>query len=412
MIPSSRPPFLLRLFPVFANPGFRWLWASNAAASLGMSMEMLAQGWLVLETTESAFWVGAVAGLQGVGQVTFGALGGVIADRFDRRQGLAASLFLRGCVALLLGLAVVTGNVNLGMILGAAFVQGILQAVNLPTNNALIYDVAGRARLLNATAARMMAFSLARIPGSLIAGFLISQAGVGWCYFVLAGSMYVGALPLVRVPRGQRAVPSQASIWRTMEEGIRYALGNRRVGSLLFLSLLMEAFGFSFHIMLPVMARDVLGVGATGLGVLSAAWSAGALVSLFVLTALQDYKALGAFMAVNAAGAGLSLLLFALSPWFLVSVGLAALIGATLFAYDVTMASLLQLLSSDAMRGRVLGLYGLTFGFTPGGGFIAGVVATAMNPPFAVGMGGSIILVWVIRIWSSVRRYRRDEDAA
>ena len=412
MIPSSRPPFLLRLFPVFANPGFRWLWASNAAASLGMSMEMLAQGWLVLETTESAFWVGAVAGLQGVGQVSFGAIGGVIADRFDRRHGLAASLFLRGCVSLLLGVAVVTGNVSLGMILAAAFVQGTLQAVNLPTNNALIYDVAGRARLLNATAARMMAFSLARIPGSLIAGFLISQAGVGWCYLVLAGSMYAGALPLVRVPRGQRAVPSQASLWRTLEEGVRYALGNRRVGSLLFLSLLMEAFGFSFHIMLPVMARDVLGVGATGLGVLSAAWSAGALVSLFVLTALQDYKALGAFMAVNAAGAGLSLLFFALSPWFLLSVGLAALIGATLFAYDVTMASLLQLLSSDAMRGRVLGLYGLTFGFTPGGGFIAGVVATAMNPPFAVGMGGTIILVWVLRIWSSVRRYRRDEDTA
>ena len=117
-------------------------------------------------------------------------------------------------------------------------------------------------------------------------------------------------------------------------------------------------------------------------------------------------------MAVNAAGAGLSLLFFALSPWFLLSVGMAALIGATLFAYDVTMASLLQLLSSDAMRGRVLGLYALTFGFTPGGGFIAGVVATAMNPPFAVGMGGSIILVWVLRVWSSVRHYRRDEDPA
>ena len=410
MIPYSRPPFLLRIFPVFANPGFRWLWASNAAASLGMSMEMLAQGWLVLETTGSAFWVGAVAGLQGVGQVGFGALGGVIADRFDRRYGLMISLFLRGCVALLLGLAVVTNNLSLGMILGAAFVQGILQAVNLPANNALIYDVAGRARLLNAIAARMMAFSLARIPGSLLAGLLISQAGVGWCYLVVAGGMYAGTLPLVRVPRGQRAVPSQASLWRTLEEGVRYALGNRRVGSLLLLSLLMEAFGFSFHIMLPVMARDVLEVGPTGLGILSAAWSVGALVSLFVLTALQEYRALGAFMAVTAAGAGLSLLLFALSPWFLLSVGLAALIGATLFAYDVTMASLLQLLSSDAMRGRVLGLYGLTFGFTPGGGFIAGVVATAMNPPFAVGMGGTIILVWVLRVWSSVRRYRRDEE--
>ena len=412
MIPYTRPSFLLRLFPVFDNPGFRWLWASNVAASLGMSMEMLAQGWLVLDTTDSALWVGVVAGLQGVGQVSFGALGGVIADRFDRRHGLMASLFLRGCVALLLGIAVVTDNLNLGMLLGAALVQGILQSVNLPTNNALIYDVAGRARLLNATAARMMAFSLARIPGSLLAGLLISQAGVGWCYLVLAGGMFTGALPLVRVPRGQRAAPSQASLWRTLEEGVRYALGNRRVGSLLFLSLLMEAFGFSFHIMLPVMARDVLGVGATGLGVLSAAWSVGALVSLLILAALQDYKALGAFMAVTAAGAGLSLLLFALSPWFLLSVGLAALIGSTLFTYDVTMASLLQLLSSDAMRGRVLGLYGLTFGFTPGGGFIAGVVATVMNPPFAVGMGGTIILVWVLRIWSSVRRYRRDDETA
>ena len=168
----------------------------------------------------------------------------------------------------------------------------------------------------------------------------------------------------------------------------------------------METFGFSFHIILPVMARDVLGVDATGLGVLSASWNVGAFASILGLAVLRDFKYLGVLMIGAASGAGIVIILFAVSPWFAVSVGLSMLIGGVLFAYDVTMGSLLQLLSSDAMRGRVLGLYSLTFGFTPLGGFIAGAIAAAVNPPFALGVSGMVIIVWTARLFGPMRRIR------
>jgi len=400
---------VLWLFPIFRDRSFRWLWFSNFLVSLVMSMEKLAQGWLVLETTDSAFWVGAVAGLMGLGQVGFGAIGGVIADRFDRRLSLSITLFLRGCTAFSMGALVFLGQASLIPILTIAFVQGAIQGVSMPTNNSLIYDLAGRERLVNATVARMMALSLSAIPGALFAGLLISQTSVAWCYFVVAIFAYLSIIPLLAVRSGRTVLGSQIqSFARNLREGIAYVLRHPRLGPLLVLSVLMETFGFSFHIILPVMARDVLGVDATGLGVLSASWNVGAFASILGLAVLRDFKYLGVLMIGAASGAGFVIILFAFSPWFAVSVGLSMLIGGVLFAYDVTMGSLLQLLSSDAMRGRVLGLYSLTFGFTPLGGFIAGAIAAAMNPPFALGVSGMVIIVWTARLFGPMRRIRRE----
>jgi len=148
-------------------------------------------------------------------------------------------------------------------------------------------------------------------------------------------------------------------------------------------------------VMLPVMARDVLHVGAEGLGALSAAGGAGAMLSTIVVAGLGDFKNKGLLLLVTAAGAGVFILLFAASPWYLASMVLVAGVGASLMAYDATMGTLLQLLSTDAVRGRMMGLYGLTFGFTPVGGFLAGAIGTLIGVPFAVGLGGAIILAYV-----------------
>ena len=127
------------------------------------------------------------------------------------------------------------------------------------------------------------------------------------------------------------------------------------------------------------------------------------------MASLGNFRGKGRLLALTAGGAGLCLVLFGLSPWFALSAVLAAAIGATLMAYDVVMATLLQLLTSDAMRGRVMGLYAFTFGFTPLGGFLAGIVASAVGAPFAVGMGGAIILAYVTGV---VRRLSRVREAA
>ena len=395
---SQEQGLVARLFSALASRDFRWVLTHNAFASLGIGMDFLTQGWLVLTITDSPFWVGAVSGLRGAGLVGFGAIGGVIADRADRRKVLSIAQALWALSLLSLGLLTVSDRIELWHVLIAAPIQGMVFGVVLPTTNALIYDTVGPHRLLNAMAARMATFNLIRIFGSILAGTLISTMGIGVCYLFIAGCLSISPIPLLFVRAKASSTQVREPVWRNLMEGLRYVASTRHLRSLLLLSLLMEMYGFSYFVMLPVIAREVLQVGALGLGVLSAVNSVGALTGTLTLASMGDFKAKGTMLAVTSGGTGLCLLLFALSPWFATSLLLAALVGGTIMAYDATMATLLQLLSTDTMRGRVLGLYGLTFGFTNVGGFVSGIVATIVSAPFAIGMGGVIIMSYVVGV--------------
>lgn len=384
-----------RLFVAFEVVQFRWLWFSILFSSMSMGVRMLAQGWLVLELTDSAFWVGVVAGLQGLGLVGFGAFGGTIVDRFDKRKVLAAVHFIGGGVAFLTGALVITGYVELWHMLIIALVQGLLMATQLPASNSLAYQLVGPQRLLNAMATRLMAMNISRIIGSLIAGALISHYGVGSSY-LFAGASSILGLGFLGFVRGSFQSSSQREpFWLAISQGLKYIWRSTNIRGLLILSLFMEAFGFSHLVMMPVMARDVLDVGATGLGYLSAASGIGSALSTLTVAGLGDFKSKGALLTGTALCAGISLVLFAFSPWFAVSMLTVALAGGSLMAYDVTMGTMLQLIASDEMRGRVMGVYGLTFGFTPVGGFFAGSVAAALSAPIAVAAGGIIITAYV-----------------
>ena len=411
-IVSNKQTALLRLFPAFSAPQFRWLWGNNVLASMGRSMEMLTLGWLVLIETDSPLWVGMVAGLRGMGQVGFGLFGGVIADRTDRRKALILAQCLVALAALLLGLLVVTDNIALWSILVVALLQGTLSAVAMPLNNALIFDTVGKERLLNAMAARITAFNLARIVGAVIAGTLITTVSVGGCYLFIAGTYFFSPLFLLLMRGTYRTATQQEPIWRNARQGVSYAWRSGPLRSLLLVSVLMETFAFSYHIMLPVMARDVLHVGASGLGYLSAAGGTGALMGALTVASLGDFRWKGPLMMITAGMAGLFLLLFALSPWFAVSLVLVACVGASLMTFDATIATLLQLLSSDVMRGRIMGLYALTFGFTPLGGFLAGAIAGILGAPLAVGLGGVIILLSAARMLQPMSRVREGPQPA
>ena len=173
----------------------------------------------------------------------------------------------------------------------------------------------------------------------------------------------------------------------------------------------MEGLGFSHFVMMPVMARDVLEVGATGLGYLSAASGAGAMLSTIAVAGLGDFRNKSGLLVAMAACSGLILVLFAFSPWFVVSLIAVAAVGASLMAYDVTMGTMLQILATDALRGRVLGLYGLTFGFTPVGGFVAGTIATIASAPVALGLFGVSIVAYVARMARPILRLRPTQES-
>jgi len=360
-----------------------------------MGVRLLAQGWLVLEITDSPFWVGVVAGIQGVGLVGFGAFGGTIVDRFDKRKVLAIVHLLVGGVALFTGVLILTDHIAIWHMLMIALLQGFLMATQLPSSNSLAYQIVGPQRLLNAMATRLMAMNISRIIGSLIAGALITKYGVGSSYLFAASGSLVGLGFLYFVKGGFQTSTHREPFLEATSQGLKYIWRTTNIRGLLLLSLLMEAFGFSHFVMMPVMARDVLDVGATGLGYLSAASGIGSTLSTLAVAGLGDFKAKKILLCSAAFFAGVSLVLFAFSPWFVVSLIVVALVGGALMAYDVTMGTMLQLESQSEMRGRVMGVYGLTFGFTPVGGFFLGTIAAILSAPIAVAGGGLIITLCV-----------------
>ncbi len=394
---------IAQLLIAFEVVEFRWLWLSNLFSSMAMPIRMLSQGWLVLEMTNSPFWVGLIAGLQGLALVMFGVLGGAVVDRLDKRIVLAVVHFGSFSVASIVGMLVIFSDIKIWHLMLSAVLQGLFMATQLPASNTLAYQLVGPARLMNAMAARLAGMNLTRLIGSLIAGTLIATYGVGVSYIVAGVSSLIGAILLVFVRGDFSGKADREQFFHAVKVGLGYVWNNNKVRQLLLLSAVVEAFGFAHLVMIPVIARDVLQVGPIELGYLSAASGLGSTISTVTIACLGDFKKKGSLLVFTVIMAGITLIIFGFSPWFSVSLVFAGLAGGFLMAYDVTMGTVLQLMSEDEMRGRVLGIYGLTFGFTPLGGFVAGSMATIASPSLAVAFGGCVIFTYVAYLRKDLR---------
>ncbi len=394
---------VLQLFNTLSVRDFRWLWGSSVIHVLGMSTELLAQGWIVLLITDSPLWVGVASGIRGAGHVGMGIIGGVVADRMNRRNVLATLTPIRGLLLAGLVLLVLTETVQLWHVLAMVLVQGMADGLMAPSFNGLIYDTLGPRRLFSGLATMLAGFHLSWMVGSVATGAIMSTWGVGTAYAVAAGAYLVSPIPLLLVRVGGPVQRHQESVWRNIVEGLRYVSASKPLRVMLLLSVLVETFGFSYIVMLPVIAKNVLHVGASGLGYLSAAGSVGALAGTVVVAGLSEFRAKWTMLAVSTGVAGVSLVLFGVSPWFITSLVLASAVGSALVVYDASINVLLQLLSDDTVRGRVLGLYGLTWGFTPVGGFIAGAIASVAGAPVALGVGGTVIAGYALSVLTRMR---------
>jgi MFS family permease len=372
----------------------------------------LTMGWLVLELTDSPFWVGAVAAAQGVGQVGFGLFAGVLIDRFDKRRVLIVSQTLNGAIPLVLSLLALSGQIAPWQILLARLLQGTLLSVRAPTINTIAYQMAGRRRILNASAAIHLGFNVASTVASAIAGVLIAAWGAeSGLLFSAACGLAAGLLVLrVRGVFEPDGIPEP--FLRAAAVGVRYAWANLSVRRLLSLSVVMEMFGFSYYVMLPVVARDVLGVGASGLGLLSSMGGVGATLSTLGIASLGDIKNKSNLLVLTVMGSGLLIILFGNSRWYIVSLILAMLLSAALAVYDVTMKTMFLLVASDQVRGRVQSIYTLTYGFMSLGGFLTGSIATSVSAPIAISISGGIILAFILRYLRPIARLQTTGDEA
>ena len=397
--------FTSNLFSILRIPNFRLLWASAFIHVIGEVAELIAQAWIVLLLTDdSALWLGIAAGFRGAGHISFGLLGGVFADRFNRRTILIITKFVRALTIAILVPLVIFEEVLLWHVLLIVLIQGASDAIMAPSFNGMIYDIVGPKRLMKANGYILAAFHTAWILGSILAGNFINSVGIELAYSLASITLLASILPIYLITIRASLKSSRESVWASLLLGFKYVGNNTPLKALLILSVLTETFGFSYIMMLPLIAKSYLNVGATGLGYLSAAGGIGALLGTVIVVSISEFKNKWSILTIGTLIAGAALFIFGNSSWYILSLIMAGIIGLSLSTYDASINTLLQLLSEDKMRGRILGLYGITWGFNQTGGLLLGLIASIISAPFAIGLGGVIIFIYTGGVISRVSR--------
>ena len=387
------------------NSKFRLLWVAGLFSDVAITLYILAHGWLALQVTDSAFWVGATAGMAGLGMMLCAGFAGVMADRLDRRVLFIVSQAAQAAIFAGVAVLVFTDRIELWQILATALADGILMAVKLPARMTLVLDVAGRENLLKANAANFVAMTIAGITVPLLAGPVVDTFGIGWIYAVMVGALALSGVLMVFLRGfGTSGRKRETSPLADLKEGVRFTLGTPQIRILILMMLSSEVFGWSHETMLPVMAGKVLDVGPTGLGYMFSAGSAGALISSLTLSALGEGRSAGRLLVFGYMGFGAFLMLFAASPWLPLS--LVLLMGAygSGVLYEATLLTVLQRAVPHDMRGRVLSIQSFTWGMTGFSGFYTGSIATLLSAPVAIAIGGSVLALNGLRVSRRVIR--------
>ena len=391
----------------FLTPDLWRLFAHQLLDSGAMLPRVIATGWLVLEVTDAPFWVGAVFGIEGLVLLAGGGLGGVVASRVERRRTLAAVqaalALVLAAIAALSGL----GVLRLWHLLAAAVLTGMARCLHLPLSTGLLQRAAGPGQLMRAMGAKQLTFNVGRMAGSALVGVTISTFGFAAAFGLLAviRAGAAAALAGLSTELGRPApLAGRRPMFLDLVRQLRYTLRVERVRAVFLMSMLMELCVFSSSSMMPVLARDVLGVGAGALGILTAAGSLGAILFGMVLTATGELRSKGTVTMLACALCGVALIGYALSRSFLLSVGIAVALSVGMTVYDVMLFTLVQVTVPSSRRDQSTGLLAQTFGLNPVGSTLAGAVAQVAGMPAALLAAGGIILAFALTVLAPKRR--------
>ncbi len=403
------------MFRALAHRNYRLFWTGAVFSNIGTWMQTVAQGWLMLELTNSPFLLGVDNFMATAPGLLFTLLGGVFADLVDRKKLLIYTQIGAGLSALVLGTLIVTGVVHWWMILALSFFTGSCLALASPSFQAITIDLVGREDLGNAIALNSTQFQLSRVIGPTLAGLTISAVGLAGCFFVngISYVAVVGALMLVRFDDQDsiakvRPAKSKGYIWRELIDGFRYVLRRPRVSMLLLITGFTSLFGAPYVTMMPLFARDVMGFDESGLALMMGAAGAGAFSGALMLAFLGDFNRKGLLVLGGAMAFGICLVGFALSTYLPLTLGMLFGVGFSITSSVAMSNVLLQQLVTDEMRGRVLSMFVLSFlGTVPFGSFFAGAAAGRFGAPRTLATGGLIIIIFVTILFFKGKRLRQ-----
>ena len=392
-------------FAALQHRNFNLLWAGLIVSNTGTWMQNVAQGWLVLQLTNSPLWLGLLGLSFAVPMIILPLVGGAVVDRIDRIKLLYITQTGAMLTALTLAILTWTGTVHISYILIASFVSSTLLAFDNPARQALLPDLVPPHDLMNAISLNSATYTGAALIGPAIAGALLAPLGPGTLFFLNALSYLavIFALTFMRNVQTHGNGRQHASLGKSMLAGLAYAWKNRLILALLGMSALAALFGRSYQNLLPIFARDIWNGGPAGYGILLSASGGGALVGAFGLASIRSVKRQGAILIVSGLIFGLTVILFALSPYFWPGVALLFIGGVAVTIFGTIISTFIQVAVPNELRGRVMSLYAITLIGLPslgalGSGSIAELLGGISGAPRAVLIGGAIVGVVLILV--------------
>ena len=401
----------LQMFTALRHSSFRRFWIGMVASVLGFQIMTVAQGWLIYILTDSKIALGLVGLAAGLPAIALNLFGGVIADKVNQRRLLIATQTTSSMVMLALAILTLTGLVEPWHIITSAFLIGSVQAFDTPTRQSLFPHLIDREDMLNAVALNSMVWQGTRVIGPAIGGVIIgTRLGVAPGFFAPFLGFLIMAVMIatLRLPPIQRA--EGASFFHDMAQGINFVRTNTIFAFLISMTFFNSIFGMSYIFILPVFARDIFEVGSTGLGVLHAASGFGALLGTLITASLGNFQRKGWLILGGAVLFGTFLILFAVTgslfKFFPLSLVFIFCAGVSTSIYMITIMSTLQLMVPNELRGRVMGIYGMTWSLLPVGAMQAGAIAEYTSAPLAVAIGGAAVIFFAIVMGLSIRQVR------
>jgi MFS family permease len=397
--------------PALAVPTYRTFLLAAFIGNIGAWMGTTAQGWLVLGLTDSAAALGVASAAGSAPVLVLSLLAGVLADRLDRRLIMVGTQVAGALFAAVLATLTMSGVVAYWHVLVLAVLAGSATALAMPTFQAIVSTLVPNGVIGNAVALNSAQFNLSRILGPVAAGMAIAAGGQALAFWVNALALAIVAVVLWRLPLAMSSAATtraEASMWSNLLDGLRYVRSDRTVLVLLILAAVPGLLMLNYLPLLPVYARDILDIGAGGLGALTAAIGIGALTGALGVAVLRPAGGSGRLLVAGLVVASGALITFALSTWLPLSMLALAVLGAAQVAYYATTNTLLQVIVPPRLRGRVMSLYILTsWGAIPIGNLLAGLLAERFGAPAALAWGGAITLAVAVVVGLVYRPLRR-----
>jgi MFS family permease len=382
------------VFRALRYPDFFWYWSSYFVSNVGAWMQNVAQGWLLFELTGSPFILGLFSLLRTMMLFCFFLLGGLVADRWDRRLVMMWIQIVSLITAFVLAVLVSLDAIRAWHIFILGAITSTAWAFEQPVRQSLIPKLVSREDLVNALALNSITWQGAGLLGPSLVGLLVNRVGIDGCFYINAVSYFAIIWALFRMNIPPQDTGERMGMTQSFFDGLRYIRRQKLILTLLIGSSCVSIFGRSYIILLPVFAKDVLHIGASGLGFISAAPGLGTIIGALTLAALGRVKVRRRAFVAILVGSAVALFVFATARSFDIAFPTLVVVGALGTVFDTLLNTIIQLTVADVYRGRVMGVYGLSAaGLREFGGMQAGFIAEWAGAPFAIQAGAVIVVL-------------------